>query len=143
MAAKPGVTETVDTLVCDGKTLRGSIDQTASGAAQLITQVSLYSKTFGVAIGQNTYATGAGGVIKHRLIDDHKAPWQASNRERKRPRPHLDVAGQARPRVGGGKLTGQRHDPGGALQRARDGKSVDETRDYVSSLRTSASWPSR
>jgi hypothetical protein len=27
MAAKPGVTETVDTLVCDGKTLRGSIDK--------------------------------------------------------------------------------------------------------------------
>jgi hypothetical protein len=48
----------------------------------LIAQVSLYSKTFGVAIGQNTYATDAGGVIKHRLIDDHKAPWQASNRER-------------------------------------------------------------
>ena len=28
MAAQPGVTETVDTLVCDGKTLRGSIDET-------------------------------------------------------------------------------------------------------------------
>jgi len=35
MEAQPGVTESVDTLVCDGKTLRGSIDQTASGAARL------------------------------------------------------------------------------------------------------------
>jgi hypothetical protein len=34
MAAQPGVTDTVETLVCDGKTLRGSIDQTASGAAR-------------------------------------------------------------------------------------------------------------
>ena len=42
MAAQPGVTESVDTLVCDGKTLRGSIDQTASGAARFIAQVSLY-----------------------------------------------------------------------------------------------------
>ncbi|MEB3202872.1 MAG: transposase family protein [Synechococcus sp.] len=33
MSAQPGVAETVDTLVCDGKTLRGSIDQTATGAA--------------------------------------------------------------------------------------------------------------
>ena len=38
MAAQPGVAETVDTLVCDGKTLRGSIDQTASGAARFIAQ---------------------------------------------------------------------------------------------------------
>jgi hypothetical protein len=32
IAAQPGVTATVDTLVCDGKTLRGPIDETASGA---------------------------------------------------------------------------------------------------------------
>jgi hypothetical protein len=49
MAAQPGVTETVDTLVCDGKTLRGSIDETASGAARFIAQVSLYSNSLGVA----------------------------------------------------------------------------------------------
>jgi hypothetical protein len=49
MAAQPGVTETVDTLVCDGKTLRGSIDETASGAARFIAQVSLYSNSLSVA----------------------------------------------------------------------------------------------
>jgi len=35
MAAQPGVTESVDTLVCDGKTLRGSIAENASGAWRL------------------------------------------------------------------------------------------------------------
>jgi DDE_Tnp_1-associated len=45
MAAQPGVTDTVETLVCDGKTLRGSIDQTAAGAARFIAQVSLYSNS--------------------------------------------------------------------------------------------------
>jgi hypothetical protein len=49
IAAQPGVTDTVDTLVCDGKTLRGSIDETASGAARFIAQVSLYSNSLGVA----------------------------------------------------------------------------------------------
>jgi hypothetical protein len=34
MAAQPGVTDAVDTLVCDGKTLRGSIAENASGAAR-------------------------------------------------------------------------------------------------------------
>jgi hypothetical protein len=34
MAAQPGVAETVDTLVCDGKTLWGSIAENASGAAR-------------------------------------------------------------------------------------------------------------
>ena len=50
MAAQPGVTQTVDPLMCDGKTLRGSIDQTASGAGRFIAQVSLYSNSLGVAI---------------------------------------------------------------------------------------------
>jgi hypothetical protein len=36
IAAQHGVTDTVDTLVCDGKTLRGSIAETASGAARFI-----------------------------------------------------------------------------------------------------------
>jgi hypothetical protein len=49
IAAQPGVTDTVDTLVCDGKTLRGSIDETAYGAARFIAQVSLYSNSLGVA----------------------------------------------------------------------------------------------
>ena len=34
MAAQPGVAEELDTLVCDGKMLRGSIAQTDSGAAK-------------------------------------------------------------------------------------------------------------
>ena len=71
MAAQPGVTDTVETLVCDGKTLRGSIDQTASGAARFIAQVSLYSNTLGVAIAQSTYATDAGSEISalRELLD--------------------------------------------------------------------------
>ena len=63
MAAQPGVTDTVDTLVCDGKTLRGSIAENASGAVRFIAQVSLYSNALGVAIAQSTYATDAGGEI--------------------------------------------------------------------------------
>jgi hypothetical protein len=71
MAAQPGVSETVDTLICDGKTLRGSITETASGAARFIAQVSLYSNKLGVAIAQSTYATDAGNEIEalRRLLD--------------------------------------------------------------------------
>jgi hypothetical protein len=64
MAAQPGVAEGLDTLVCDGKTLRGSIAENASSAAKFIAQVSLYSQTLGVAIAQTTYATDAGGEIQ-------------------------------------------------------------------------------
>jgi hypothetical protein len=34
IAAQPGVSDTVDTLVCDGMVLRGSIAETATGAAR-------------------------------------------------------------------------------------------------------------
>ena len=64
MAAQPGVAEELDTLVCDGKTLRGSIAENVSGAATFIAQVSLYSQTLGVAIAQTTYATDASGEIQ-------------------------------------------------------------------------------
>jgi hypothetical protein len=64
MAAQPGVTEAVDTLVCDRKTLRGSIVETAFGAARFIAQVSLYSNSLGVAIAQSSYTTDAGGEIE-------------------------------------------------------------------------------
>ncbi|MGB5136649.1 MAG: ISAs1 family transposase [Prochlorococcaceae cyanobacterium] len=64
MAAQPGVAEEVDTLVCEGKTLRGSIDETAPGAAHFIAQVSLDSQSLGVAIAQTTYATDGGGEIQ-------------------------------------------------------------------------------
>ena len=70
-AAQPGVTDTVYTLVCDGKTLRGSIAVNACGAARFIAQVSLYSNSLGVAIAQSTYATDAGGeiVALRQLLD--------------------------------------------------------------------------
>jgi hypothetical protein len=64
MEAQPGVTEELDTLVCDGKTLRGSIAENNSGAARFIAQVSLYSQSLGVAIAQTTYATDASGEIQ-------------------------------------------------------------------------------
>ncbi len=64
MSAQPGVAEELDTLVCDGKTLRGSIAQTDSGAARFIAQVSLHSQSLGVAIAQATYATDASGEIQ-------------------------------------------------------------------------------
>jgi hypothetical protein len=71
MAAQPGVAETVDALVCDGKTLRGSIAENDSGAAHFIAQVSLYSNALGVAIAQSTYATDTGGEIAalRQLLD--------------------------------------------------------------------------
>ena len=71
ITAQPGVTEVVDTLVCDGKTLRGSIAENATGAARFIAQVSLYSNSLGVAIAQNTYATDSGSEIKalRELLD--------------------------------------------------------------------------
>ena len=43
MAPQPGVAEKLDTLVCDGKMLRGSISENNSSAARFIAQVSLYS----------------------------------------------------------------------------------------------------
>ena len=63
MTAQPGVTD-LDALVCDCKTLRGSIAETDSGAAKFIAQVSLYSKSLGVAIAQTTYATDASSEIQ-------------------------------------------------------------------------------
>ena len=65
MAAHPGVADDgLDTLVCDGKTLRGSIAENDTGAARFIAQVSLYSQSLGVAIAQTTYATDASGEIQ-------------------------------------------------------------------------------
>ena len=54
MAAQPGVSDELETLVCDGKTQRGSIAENDSGAAVFIAQESLYSQTLAVAIGQTT-----------------------------------------------------------------------------------------
>ena len=49
----------LDQLVCDGKTLRGSIEPTAGGGSAFISQITLYSAALGVAISQACYATGA------------------------------------------------------------------------------------
>jgi hypothetical protein len=48
----------LDQLVCDGKTLRGSIEPTAGGSFAFIAQVTLYSAAMGVAISQACFATG-------------------------------------------------------------------------------------
>lgn len=52
IADQPGVAETVDTLVCDGMTLLGSIAENAAGTARFIAQLSLYYNTLGMAIAQ-------------------------------------------------------------------------------------------
>jgi hypothetical protein len=71
MSAQSGVAEGLDSLVCDGKTLRGSIAEIDSGAATFIAQVSLYSQSLGVAIAQTTYATDAGSESQalRQLLD--------------------------------------------------------------------------
>jgi len=63
MAAQPGVADAMETLVCDSKTLRGSIAENDTGAALFIAQVSLYPQSLGVAIAQCTYATDTSGEI--------------------------------------------------------------------------------
>ena len=71
MVAPLGVAQELDTLVCDRKTLRGSIGERDPGAAHLIAQVSLYSRGLGVAIAQTTYATDVSGEIQalRQLVD--------------------------------------------------------------------------
>jgi hypothetical protein len=58
IAQIPGGAADLDQLVCDGKTLRGSIAPTAGGGSAFIAQVTLYSAALGVAISQACYATG-------------------------------------------------------------------------------------
>jgi hypothetical protein len=45
----------LDQLVCDGKTLRGSIEPITGGGSAFIAQVTLYSAALGVAISQACY----------------------------------------------------------------------------------------
>ena len=59
VAQTPDGAADLDQLVCDGKTLRGSIETTAGGGSAFIAQVTLYSAALGVAISQACYATGA------------------------------------------------------------------------------------
>jgi hypothetical protein len=59
IAQIPGGAADLDQLVCDGKTLRGSIEPTSGGGGSaFIAQVTLYSTALGVAISQACYATG-------------------------------------------------------------------------------------
>jgi hypothetical protein len=58
IAQIPGGTADLDQLVCNGKTLRGSIKPTAGGGSAFIAQVTLYSAALGLAISQACYATG-------------------------------------------------------------------------------------
>ena len=58
IAQIPGGAGDLEQLVCDGKTLRGSIEPTAAGGSVFIAQVTLYSAALGVAISQACYATG-------------------------------------------------------------------------------------
>jgi hypothetical protein len=64
VAAQPGMSDELETLVCAGKTLRGSIAENDSGATWFIAQVSLCSQTLCAAIAQTTYATDASGEIQ-------------------------------------------------------------------------------
>ena len=58
IAQIPGGAADLDPLVCDGKTLRGSIEPISGGGSAFIAQVTLYSAALGVAIAQACYATG-------------------------------------------------------------------------------------
>ena len=58
IAQIPGGATDLDQLICDGKTLRGSIEPTAGGGSAFIAQVALYSAALGVAISQACYAIG-------------------------------------------------------------------------------------
>jgi hypothetical protein len=58
IAQIPGGAADLDQLVCDGKTLRGSIEPTSGDGSAFIAQVTLYSAALGVAIAQACYATG-------------------------------------------------------------------------------------
>jgi hypothetical protein len=57
IAQIPGGAVDLDQLVCDGKSLRGSIEPTAGGGSAFIAQMTLYSAALGVAISQACYAT--------------------------------------------------------------------------------------
>ena len=58
IAQIPGGAADLDQLVCDGKTLKGSIEPTSGGGSAFIAQVTLYSTALGVAISQACSATG-------------------------------------------------------------------------------------
>ena len=58
IAQIPGGAADLDQLICDGKTLCGSIEPTAGGGSAFISQVTLYSAALGLAISL--------GLLRHR-----------------------------------------------------------------------------
>jgi hypothetical protein len=72
IAQIPGSAEDLDQPICDGKTLRGSIEPTAGGGSAFIAQVTLYSAALGVAISQACYATGEnhGRAVLRQLLGE-------------------------------------------------------------------------
>ncbi|QNI65300.1 putative iSMca6/ transposase/ OrfA [Synechococcus sp. A15-44] len=72
IAQIPGGATDLDQLVCDCKTLRGSIEPTAGDKSAFIAQVTLYSAALGVAISQACYATGENherAVLRQLLVE--------------------------------------------------------------------------
>jgi len=53
----PGGATTLDQLVCDGKTLKGSAIETADGNHRFVAQVTVYARALGVALAQKNYDT--------------------------------------------------------------------------------------
>ncbi|MFM7649298.1 MAG: hypothetical protein ACKO50_14780 [Cyanobium sp.] len=72
IAQIPGGAADLDQLVCDGKTLRGSIEPTSGGSSAFIAQVPLYSAALGVLISQACYATGEnhGRAVLRQLLGE-------------------------------------------------------------------------
>ncbi|MEB3202873.1 MAG: hypothetical protein VKK05_08700 [Synechococcus sp.] len=130
--------------------------------------MSLYSNTLGVAIAQSTYATYAGGeiaalrqlleqrgadfliavkhlrrrgfqVISDRLTYGRKAPHEWSHRERRRGRDlRWTLRGMPAPHWVMENWPGRATILAVRCKGIREGKPVDETRYYVTSLHTAA-----
>ncbi len=68
----PGGMTNLDQFICDGKPLRGSIEPISVRGSAFITQVTLFSAAFGVAIAQACYVTDANHKpgVHHRLLDE-------------------------------------------------------------------------
>jgi hypothetical protein len=69
IAQIPGSAADLDQLVCDGKTLRGSIEPTAGGGSAFIAQVTLYSAALGVA-----YCFAEALRLQPGLLRDRREP---------------------------------------------------------------------
>ena len=53
----PGGATTLNQLVCDGKTLKGSAIETPDGNHRFVAQVTVYARALGVALTQKSYDT--------------------------------------------------------------------------------------